>query len=130
MTVNPIAAATLAAVLVGEPVTLNLVVGLVAVFSGIWIAHIVRPRLGRSGPPLKSAKAASNPLLTMTGVAAEQAAQGSIARRSPGEMMRHERKFVEFAGPISNMLARSGYRGGRDAAGRPACGRRSEPRDH
>lgn len=38
MTVNPIAAAMLAAVLVSEPVTLNLVVGLVAVFSGIWIA--------------------------------------------------------------------------------------------
>jgi drug/metabolite transporter (DMT)-like permease len=38
MTVNPIAAALLAAVLVGEPITLNLVVGLVAVFAGIWIA--------------------------------------------------------------------------------------------
>ena len=38
MTVNPIAAALLAALLVGEPITLNLVVGLVAVFLGIWIA--------------------------------------------------------------------------------------------
>ncbi|HLH92989.1 MAG TPA: DMT family transporter [Xanthobacteraceae bacterium] len=38
MTVNPIAAALLAAALVGEPVTLNLVAGLVAVFAGIWIA--------------------------------------------------------------------------------------------
>lgn len=38
MTVNPIAAALLASVLVGEPVTLNLVIGLVAVFAGIWIA--------------------------------------------------------------------------------------------
>ena len=38
MTVNPIAAAMLAALLVGEPITVNLVVGLVAVFSGIWIA--------------------------------------------------------------------------------------------
>ena len=38
MTVNPIAASMLAALLIGEPVTLNLVVGLVAVFSGIWIA--------------------------------------------------------------------------------------------
>lgn len=38
MTVNPIAAAMLAAVLVGEPVTFNLVLGLVAVFLGIWIA--------------------------------------------------------------------------------------------
>jgi drug/metabolite transporter (DMT)-like permease len=38
MTVNPIAAASLAALLVGEPITLNLVIGLVAVFAGIWIA--------------------------------------------------------------------------------------------
>lgn len=38
MTVNPIAAALLAAQLVGEPITLNLVAGLVAVFLGIWVA--------------------------------------------------------------------------------------------
>jgi drug/metabolite transporter (DMT)-like permease len=38
MTVNPIAAALLATQLVGEPITPNLVVGLVAVFAGIWIA--------------------------------------------------------------------------------------------
>ncbi|HTQ84033.1 MAG TPA: DMT family transporter [Pseudolabrys sp.] len=38
MTVNPIAAGLLAAQLVGEPVTLNLVGGLVAVFIGIFIA--------------------------------------------------------------------------------------------
>ena len=38
MTVNPIAAALLATQLVGEPITLNLVLGLVAVFAGIWIA--------------------------------------------------------------------------------------------
>lgn len=38
MTVNPIAAALLASVLVGEPVTLNLVLGLIAVFAGIWLA--------------------------------------------------------------------------------------------
>jgi drug/metabolite transporter (DMT)-like permease len=38
MTVNPVAAAVLAAVLVGEPITHNLIVGLVAVFAGIWIA--------------------------------------------------------------------------------------------
>ena len=38
MTVNPIAAASLAAILVGEPITLNLVAGLVAVFAGIWIS--------------------------------------------------------------------------------------------
>jgi len=38
MTVNPIAAALLAALLVDEPITMNLVVGLLAVFLGIWIA--------------------------------------------------------------------------------------------
>ncbi|MGY4260397.1 drug/metabolite transporter (DMT)-like permease [Bradyrhizobium sp. USDA 4516] len=38
MTVNPIAAALLAKQLVGEPITANLVVGLIAVFAGIWIA--------------------------------------------------------------------------------------------
>jgi drug/metabolite transporter (DMT)-like permease len=38
MTVNPIAAALLATVLVDEPITLNLIIGLVAVFAGIWIA--------------------------------------------------------------------------------------------
>jgi drug/metabolite transporter (DMT)-like permease len=38
MTVNPIAAGLLAAVLVHEPITFNLVVGLIAVFVGIWIA--------------------------------------------------------------------------------------------
>jgi drug/metabolite transporter (DMT)-like permease len=38
MTVNPIAAALLATQLVGEPITPNLAVGLVAVFAGIWIA--------------------------------------------------------------------------------------------
>jgi len=38
MTVNPIAAGVLAAGLVGEPITLNLAVGLIAVFAGIWIA--------------------------------------------------------------------------------------------
>jgi drug/metabolite transporter (DMT)-like permease len=38
MTVNPLAAALLATQLVGEPLTLNLVIGLIAVFAGIWIA--------------------------------------------------------------------------------------------
>ncbi|QOG17569.1 EamA family transporter [Bradyrhizobium sp. SEMIA] len=38
MTVNPIAAALLAALLIGEPITPNLLVGLIAVFTGIWIA--------------------------------------------------------------------------------------------
>jgi drug/metabolite transporter (DMT)-like permease len=38
MTINPLAAGLLATGLVGEPITPNLVVGLVAVFAGIWIA--------------------------------------------------------------------------------------------
>jgi len=38
MTVNPIAAALLANQLVGEAVTFNLAIGLVAVFLGIWVA--------------------------------------------------------------------------------------------
>jgi len=38
MTVNPIAAALLAALLIGEPITPNLVFGLIAVFAGIWLA--------------------------------------------------------------------------------------------
>src|SRR6195256_352521 len=38
MNVNPLAAGLLAAELVGEPITPNLVLGLVAVFAGIWIA--------------------------------------------------------------------------------------------
>jgi drug/metabolite transporter (DMT)-like permease len=38
MTVNPIAAGLLATQLVGEPITPNLVVGLIAVFAGIWVA--------------------------------------------------------------------------------------------
>ena len=38
MTVNPIAAGLLATQLVGEPITPNLAIGLVAVFAGIWVA--------------------------------------------------------------------------------------------
>jgi drug/metabolite transporter (DMT)-like permease len=44
MTVNPLAAGLLATQLVGEPITPNLVLGLIAVFAGIWIATSeVRP---------------------------------------------------------------------------------------
>jgi drug/metabolite transporter (DMT)-like permease len=46
MTVNPVAAALLATVLVDEPITPNLVVGMVAVLAGIWIATTV-PRSGK-----------------------------------------------------------------------------------
>jgi drug/metabolite transporter (DMT)-like permease len=38
MTVNPVAAGLLANWLIGEPITLDLVLGLGAVFAGIWIA--------------------------------------------------------------------------------------------
>jgi drug/metabolite transporter (DMT)-like permease len=38
MTVNPIVAGLLAAIILGEPITLPLIVGLVAVFAGLWIA--------------------------------------------------------------------------------------------
>ena len=38
MTVSPVAAALLATQLVGEPITPNLVIGLLAVFTGIWVA--------------------------------------------------------------------------------------------
>ncbi|HZL39500.1 MAG TPA: DMT family transporter [Pseudolabrys sp.] len=48
MTVNPIAAGLLAAVLVNEPITLNLVVGLIAAFAGIWIAT-TQPAKARAG---------------------------------------------------------------------------------
>ena len=41
MTVNPVAAALLATVLVGEPITLELVLGVIAVLAGIWIATTV-----------------------------------------------------------------------------------------
>ena len=48
MTVNPIAAGLLATVLVNEPITLNLVLGLIAVFAGIWIAT-TQPAKARAG---------------------------------------------------------------------------------
>lgn len=40
MTVNPIAASLLAALIVSEPIGFNLVVGLIAVAAGIWLASI------------------------------------------------------------------------------------------
>src|SRR5215475_1931649 len=52
MTVNPIAAALLATQLVDEPITWNLIVGLVAVFLGIWIATTeAHAAVLRRGPP-------------------------------------------------------------------------------
>jgi len=42
MTVNPIAAGLLGALLLDEPVTINLVIGLIAVAAGLWIATTER----------------------------------------------------------------------------------------
>ena len=53
MTVNPIAASLLASWLVGEAITANLVIGLAAVFAGIWIATtapVSRSRSSRQTP--------------------------------------------------------------------------------
>ncbi len=44
VTVNPITAALVGAALLDEPIRWNLIVGLVAVFLGIWIATTVRRR--------------------------------------------------------------------------------------
>ena len=50
MTVNPLAAGLLANQLVGEPITLNLVIGLAAVFAGIWVATTQRQHQPSSAP--------------------------------------------------------------------------------
>lgn len=42
ITVNPITASILAALLIGEPIGVNLVVGVTAVFAGLWIASTGR----------------------------------------------------------------------------------------
>ena len=45
LTINPVAAALLATILLGEPIGLNLVLGIAAVFVGIWIASTESKRL-------------------------------------------------------------------------------------
>jgi drug/metabolite transporter (DMT)-like permease len=45
MPVNPVAASILAAMLIGEPIGLNLIIGIAAVFAGIWIAMPPDPPL-------------------------------------------------------------------------------------
>jgi drug/metabolite transporter (DMT)-like permease len=50
MTVNPIVAGLLAATLLHEPITLNLVVGLIAVGAGLWIATTERQLSVRPSP--------------------------------------------------------------------------------
>jgi drug/metabolite transporter (DMT)-like permease len=53
MTINPIAAMLLAAILVSEGITLNLLFGLAAVFAGIWVATSEAPsREGSSTPSI------------------------------------------------------------------------------
>ena len=47
VTVNPIAASLVGAVLLGEPLRWNLIAGIVTVFVGIWIAT-TQPRVTRS----------------------------------------------------------------------------------
>ena len=42
MTINPIVAGLLAVAILHEPITLNLVIGLIAVFAGLWIATTER----------------------------------------------------------------------------------------
>lgn len=52
MTLNPVSASLLAAVLIGEPLGLNLLLGIVAVGGGIWIASTASnpaPRAPRAG---------------------------------------------------------------------------------
>jgi drug/metabolite transporter (DMT)-like permease len=44
ITVNPIFAALVGALVIGEPVGIDLIIGLAAVFAGIWIAATDRPR--------------------------------------------------------------------------------------
>ena len=48
MAVNPMAAALLAGALVGEPITVNLILGLVAAFAGIWVATTEPRRSARA----------------------------------------------------------------------------------
>ena len=48
ITLNPVTAAIVAAILLGEPIGLNLVVGVAAVFAGIWLASTDR---APGGPP-------------------------------------------------------------------------------
>jgi drug/metabolite transporter (DMT)-like permease len=51
VTVNPITAALVGAMLLDEPIRWNLVIGLVAVFLGIWIATTVSRRMRQLDPP-------------------------------------------------------------------------------
>jgi threonine/homoserine efflux transporter RhtA len=52
VTVNPITAALVGAVLLDEPIRWNLIAGLVAVFLGIWIATTVSRRIRPADQPI------------------------------------------------------------------------------
>ena len=60
MTLNPVAAAIVAAVLVGEPLGLNLLFGIAGVCAGIWIAS-TGPRPVGVKPPIGSAPRSGSP---------------------------------------------------------------------
>ena len=51
MTVNPLVAGLLAALLLDEPVTPNLIGGLIAVFAGLWIATKAGDAAAGPSPP-------------------------------------------------------------------------------
>jgi drug/metabolite transporter (DMT)-like permease len=53
MTVNPIAASLLAAVIVSEPIGWNLIIGLIAVAAGIWIASTSGPKKEQGQSPAR-----------------------------------------------------------------------------
>lgn len=61
VTVNPITAALVGAVLLDEPIRWNLAVGLVAVFLGIWIATMVGPRMQPQDQPNPKSPVQSTP---------------------------------------------------------------------
>ena len=50
ITLNPVTAAIVAAILLGEPIGFNLVAGVAAVFAGIWLASTDRPVVGSADP--------------------------------------------------------------------------------
>jgi drug/metabolite transporter (DMT)-like permease len=47
MTINPVFASAVGAFTLGEPIGINLIVGLLAVFAGIWIATSESPNRKR-----------------------------------------------------------------------------------
>jgi drug/metabolite transporter (DMT)-like permease len=52
MTINPVFASAVGALTLGEPIGINLIVGLLAVFAGIWIATSESPAKKRGSLPV------------------------------------------------------------------------------